>query len=78
MTSNLDREGLLDRIGMNLVFTRVSGFFRASTYFPCSEAFSAPLGARKSLSPTDMKIETTLKPDLLPSLVGHTANLGGR
>ncbi len=26
----------------------------------------------------DIKIETTLKPDLLPRLTGHTANLDGR
>jgi len=51
MASNLDRERFLDRIGINLEFTRVSGIFKPSTSFPCYETFSAPLGARKCLSP---------------------------
>jgi hypothetical protein len=52
MASNLDIERFLARMSMNLVFTRVSGIFRSLTSFPCYEAFSAPKGARKCLSPT--------------------------
>jgi hypothetical protein len=44
MALNLDTEGLLARIDMNLVFIRVSGIFRASTYFPCLERFSGSQG----------------------------------
>ncbi len=51
MASNLDTQGLLARIGINLVLTRVSGMFRAATSFAYPERFSAPLGARKYLSP---------------------------
>lgn len=51
MASNLDRERLLARICINLVLTRVSGIFRALTSFAYSQRFSAPLGARKCLSP---------------------------
>jgi hypothetical protein len=53
MALNLARERLLARIGINLVFTRVACMFMASTSFPCSEGFSAPLGARKCLSPAN-------------------------
>lgn len=56
MASNLDREGLLARIGINLVLTRVSGIFKALTSFAYSQRFSAPLGARKCLSPIIEKI----------------------
>jgi hypothetical protein len=34
-----------------------------------------PLSAGEFLSEPDIKIETTLKPDLLPRLAGHTANI---
>jgi hypothetical protein len=51
MASNPDRERLLARLGINLVLIRVSGIFRASTSFAYPERFSAPLGARKCLSP---------------------------
>jgi hypothetical protein len=34
-----------------------------------------PLSARKFLPEPDIKLETTLKPDLLPRLAGHTANI---
>jgi len=37
MTSNLDRERVLNEIGINLVFTKVSGIFRSSTPFPYLE-----------------------------------------
>jgi type III secretory pathway component EscV len=37
-----------------------------------------PLSAGEFLPEPDIKIETTLKPDLLPRLAGHTANLDGR
>jgi hypothetical protein len=51
MASNLDTQGLLARIGINLVLTKVSGIFRASTSFAYPERFSAPLEAKKCLSP---------------------------
>jgi hypothetical protein len=53
MASNLDAEGILAWMGINLVLTRVSGIFRASTSFAYPERFSAPLGARKCLSPVN-------------------------
>jgi len=52
MASNLDREGILARIGINLALTRVSGIFRTLTSFAYPQRFSAPLGAGKCLSPT--------------------------
>ena len=55
MASNPDRERVLARKGINLVLTRVSGIFRASTSFAYPDRFSAPLGARKCLSPINTK-----------------------
>ncbi len=52
MDSNLDIEGFLAQMSINLAFTRVSDIFKASTSFSCCETFSAPKGARKCLSPT--------------------------
>jgi len=52
MASSPDRERLLAQKGINLVLTRVSGIFRASTSLAYPDRFSAPLGARKRLSPT--------------------------
>ena len=63
MASNLDREILSARKCINLVFIRVSGVFRSSTSFPCLEGFSAPLGARKCLSPA---IQLTLRMQAIP------------
>jgi hypothetical protein len=60
MGSNPDRERLLARKGINLVLTRVSGIFRALTSFAYPDRFSAPLGARKCLSPN--KQQTPLGP----------------
>ena len=51
MDSNPDREVLSAQFCINLVFIRVSGIFMSLTSFPCPESFSAPLGARKCLSP---------------------------
>lgn len=36
-----------------------------------------PLAAREFLPKPDINIETTLKPDLLPRLAGHTTNIDG-
>ncbi len=41
-------------MGVNLVFRRVSVIFKAIDLFHCSEGFSAPKGARKCLSPTNI------------------------
>jgi len=60
MASNPDREVLSARMCINLVFTRVSGVFRSSTSFPCAERFSAPLGARKCLSPISKGDDATI------------------
>lgn len=54
MASNLDKKRLLARISINLVLTKVSGIFRASTSFAYPERFSDPLGARNCLSPTNI------------------------
>ena len=56
MASNLDKKRLLAQLYINLVSTRVSGLFRASTSFPYYETFSATLGARKCLSSTNESI----------------------
>ena len=72
MASNLDRKRLLARIGINLVLTRVSGIFRASTSFAYPERFSAPLGARKCLSPTiSREIDSTANSGLVQDLSIH-------
>ena len=71
MASNLDIEMVLARMGMNLVFTRVSGIFRLSTSFPCYESFSAPLGARKCLSPAILSLAVFHAGRVSPSL--HSA-----
>jgi hypothetical protein len=39
MASNLDRERLLARMEMNLVFTRVLGIFRYRPFFPATRRF---------------------------------------
>jgi len=55
MDSNPDREVFSARFCINLIFTRVSGVYRSSTYFPYPESFSAPLGAIKCLSFTSLE-----------------------
>ncbi len=39
MASNLDIEEFLDRMGMNLVSTRVLGIFRYRPFFPATRRF---------------------------------------
>ncbi len=68
MASNPGLEVLSARMGINLVFTRVSGIFRSSTSFLCPESFSAPKGARKCLSPT----RSTSEPCASSFLVKHS------
>jgi hypothetical protein len=48
-------------MGINRVVTKVSGIFRASTSFAYPERFSAPLGAKKCLSP-DINLLLTSNP----------------
>ncbi len=71
MASNLDAEGILARMGINLVLTRVSGIFRASTSFAYPERFSAPLGARKCLSPVKGSYEVGAR--LMPLVLAYYA-----
>jgi hypothetical protein len=63
MASKLDREGVLARMGINVVPTRVSAIFMASTSFAYPERFSAPLGARKCLSPVKEKLAKYRSPE---------------
>ena len=52
MDYNPDREVLSAQMYTKSAFTRVSDVLRSSTSFSDPENFSAPLGARKCLSPT--------------------------
>ena len=51
MALNPELSTLLAQIGINLVFTKVSGVFRYQPVFLVSERFSAPKAASKNLIP---------------------------